>query len=78
MNPSTRTSSPSYINWRTLSVVSLVLAVVMAVGFGADQPLIGLIALALLLAVGVYTLYRLSLDEGGKGKKQKKGKAKKR
>jgi hypothetical protein len=50
----------------------------MAVGFGADQPLIGLIALALLLAVGVYTLYRLSLDEGGKGKKQKKGKAKKR
>lgn len=59
-------------------MVSLVLAVVMAVGFGADQPLIGLIALALLLAVGVYTLYRLSLDEGGKGKKQKKGKAKKR
>jgi hypothetical protein len=78
MNPSTRTQAPSYMNWKALSVVSLLLAVVMAFGIGADRPLIGLIALVLLLAVGVYTLYRLSLDEGGKGKKSKSGKGKKR
>lgn len=76
MNPVTQTQSTSLMNWKSLSIVALLLAVVMAVGFGYDQPLVGLISLFLLLVVGVYTLYRLSLDETGKGKKKAKGRSK--
>lgn len=59
------------MSWKTLALVALILAVVMAIGFGYEQPLVGLIALFLLVVVGVYTLYRLSLDEPKKKKKKR-------
>jgi hypothetical protein len=60
------------MNWKTLLSIAVLLAVVMAVGFGYEQPLVGLIALILLLAIGVYTLYRLSLEEPRKKGRKKR------
>lgn len=60
------------MNWKILSIIAIVLAVVMALGFGYEQPLVGLISLLLLLAVGVYMLYLASLDEPKRKKKKKR------
>lgn len=61
------------MNWKILLSLAVLLAVVMAVGFGYDQPLVGLIALVLLLAIGVYTLVRLSQEEPRKKGRKTRG-----
>lgn len=61
------------MNWKILLSLAVLLAVVMAVGFGYDQPLVGLIALVLLLAIGVYTLVRLSQEEPRKKGRKRRG-----
>jgi hypothetical protein len=58
------------MNWKTLLSLAVLFAVVMAVGFGYEQPLVGLVALVLLLGVGVYALVRLSQEEPRKKKKK--------
>lgn len=59
------------MNWKSLSFAAILLAIIMALGFGYDQPLVGLGALVLLMAVGVMTLYRLSREEPPKRKKKR-------
>lgn len=66
------------MSFKALSIAAILLAVVTAVGFGYEQPLIGLGALVFLVGIGVYTLYKLSLDDAAGAKRRRKGQGKKR